>query len=124
MPLSQEEQHQAPLTLQELRVKANQITLARRQARLSYEEHSEEAAQAEYDLKISYGIQFAKHRADGEPVGASEILTDQDTAHLRLDRDLAHAKTKAAQLRIDELEREAALLRHISDRSAGADGLQ
>lgn len=115
-------QHEPPLDLQDLRAQARSLGDSRREARRDFQRYSKDEADAERDYRQSFAVKFAEFKSKGEPNGAAEKLAAGLTSELRHRRDIAHAMAKSCLLRIDELERDASILRHISERSSRIEG--
>jgi hypothetical protein len=101
------------LSFDQIRSAAHDLAGERRKARKDYETHARLASEAEREYRKQLAIAFTSHRSKEKGVGESEILANADAAEQKHTRDLEQAQAKAALLRIDELERDGAFLRHL-----------
>jgi len=116
--------HIAPtMGLDEYRTSAHGLAEQRRIARVNYEAHSHDEADAERDFRKTMAVAYAKARSGGETSSGAEIMARAESADARHRRDLAASKARAAQMRIAELERDASILRSIAAWSQGIDGM-
>lgn len=111
------------MDLAERRQADRTLAQRRQEARRDYVRYSEQEADADREYAVTLAKTFAKHRSDGEPVGAAEIAARAAAADHKHRRDIAHSLARAALLRIDETEREAVTVRDIHSSSERVDGL-
>lgn len=108
-----------------LRNAARHNAEARANARKSYLEAAQEAAEKERDYRRARATKLAELRSDGVAWTAAIDLAkgDEDVSTLAFERDLAISKLKASLLRHDELEGERASIRQLGDWSARMEGV-
>lgn len=114
-------EHVPPLDLADFRTRNARIVKAREHARKEYEEQGIEEAEAEFEYRRRKSIRIAHHRAEDKGVTEAEIRAEGDVAEWKQKRDTAHVLARAAQMRWQELERNAASLRAeatMSERAA------
>lgn len=108
-------EHEAPLDLATYRERNARIVRARDEARREFEECGIAEAEAEHDYRKRKAIRLAHYRNDGKGVTEAETLAEGDVAEFRRERDTQHVLKQAAQMRWQELERNAASLRREAD---------
>ncbi len=110
------------LTLDDFRAQSRTIHKARDEARINYENHAAEAAQAESEYRKKLAGAFAEaKRFDGVTAAQAELEAHAEASETRLKRDLAQSLAKSALLRIEALEADRATLRSIGDWSRAID---
>lgn len=114
---------QPTLSLDEFRRQSNTLQYERITARVRYEEHAAEEAQADHDYRVKRATEFARCKSLGMTAGQAEIQADADAAPLKLKRDLAKSKAKGSLLRIEQLEADRATLRSIAEWSQRIEGV-
>lgn len=115
------EVHEPPLDLADYRRGARTNAEQRREARRDFERYSRQEADAERDYRMRLAVVFAQRKSEGESDKRAEMAAKAEAADLAHRRDIAHSLAFSSRLRIEELERDAASLRHISERSGRID---
>lgn len=109
------QEHTPPLDLATYRERNAKIVKEREKARRDFEEIGIEAADFEHEYRKRKAIRLAHHRHDNKGVTEAETLAEGDVAEWRRERDTAQILAKAAYMRWQELERNAASLRKEAD---------
>lgn len=114
---------QPTLSLDEFRVKSNQIQQKRSEARRDYERYTEEEAEADRLYRQTLATAFAKAKASDQTAAQAEIQAHADASEAKLKRDLAKSLAKSALLRIEGLEADRATLRTVAEWSQRIEGV-
>jgi hypothetical protein len=122
-PEEQEQLDRTPMDMAERRAADRKVAVYRKKAREDFEVQSALAADKDREYREKKAIRFVELRNEPEPVEASRIRAEGDTAQLRYERDIASSLAKAALLRIDEAERNSVSVRDIHSTSQKIDGL-
>jgi hypothetical protein len=111
-----------PLDLDDYRGRARRIYEHRVKAREERERHALEEADAENEFQRTRAAALLRHREEGVAWGAAEKLAEADAAEHKRRRDRARALKRSAELRIEELERNATSLNREAQMSGGIEG--
>lgn len=111
------------MDLAERRRADRKLSKRRQEARQDYERHAEEEARADARYREKLAVEFAKARGDGAAANEAEIYAKSEASQPKLERDLAHAKARAALLKIEEVERDSVTVRDIHSTSEKIDGI-
>jgi len=99
------------------------LTRSRRAAREEFVRQSEVAAQADADYRRIKSITYLEARDQGLPSNGAEIVANAAAAEARTRRDIAASLARAAQMKIQEAERDAVTVRDLHAASERVDGL-
>lgn len=99
------------IDLDEYRRRGYSIAQAREKARLDYENHAEEEAEADHDYRVAKAKAMAEYRAAGKAQDESLTLAEADAAGHKRRRDMAAVLKTSARFRIEECEGSRANLR-------------
>jgi hypothetical protein len=105
------------LDLHEFRAKFTELHKQRQEARHEHRKYSEEEATHERAFRKTLAVAFATAKGNGLSDKRAEIEARAAAADHAFQRDIAHSLAVSAKLRIEEIERASASLRHISERS-------
>lgn len=114
---------QPVLSLDEFRVKANQMQKARSEARRDFERYAEQEAQADKAYRLSLATAFAQAKAKDMTAAQAEMEAHAMASDKKLERDLAKSMAKSALLRIEQLEADRATLRSVAEWSQRIEGV-
>lgn len=101
------------LDLDDFRRRAADVTRQRREARRDYERYAEQAADADREYRKTLATAFITAKAGDATVKQAELEADAEAADARHKRAIAESLAKAALLRVEECERDAATLRTV-----------
>lgn len=114
---------QPVLSLDEFRVKSNQLQQKRSDARRDYERYSQEEAEADRQYRMTLASAFAQCKANDMTAAQAEVEAHARASDAKLKRDLAKSMSKSALLRIEQLEADRATLRSIAEWSQRISGV-
>lgn len=114
---------QPVMSLDEFRVKSNQLQTKRSEARRDFERYSQEEAEADRQYRMTLASAFAQCKANDMTAAQAEVEAHARASDAKLKRDLAKSMSKSALLRIEQLEADRATLRVVADWSQRIEGV-